>query len=278
MAVATLPPLGGENNPFVENKYFRWYLAIVSAPDAEGYTEEHHIHPMSLGGVNRKHNRVRLSFRKHYLAHWLLTKCTEGVARKKMLKAFGCMISNRRPHLASWQYEKAKIASHEGRIGQASPMKGRKHTPEALAKLSAAKKGQPSPNKGRQWPPEFGRKISAANKGMGKHSYWKGKNHSLETCEKIREAKTGVTYSSETRAKVSASLMGNVRKLGFKEPDETRRKRTKDGRRNLIGVCLHKGRYLAKAWYHGRGYYVGSFNCPAAAHFAHLIKMDKLNS
>lgn len=40
----------------------------------ELYTEKHHILPKSLGGSDDHDNIVSLTYREHYLAHWLLTK------------------------------------------------------------------------------------------------------------------------------------------------------------------------------------------------------------
>lgn len=40
----------------------------------EGYAEEHHIIPRSLGGCDDKSNLVLLTAREHYLAHYLLMK------------------------------------------------------------------------------------------------------------------------------------------------------------------------------------------------------------
>jgi hypothetical protein len=38
------------------------------------YTENHHIIPKCLGGNNDIENLVKLTFREHYIAHWLLCK------------------------------------------------------------------------------------------------------------------------------------------------------------------------------------------------------------
>lgn len=43
----------------------------------EGYTENHHIIPRSLGGDNSKNNLVRLTGREHWIAHLLLYKITK---------------------------------------------------------------------------------------------------------------------------------------------------------------------------------------------------------
>jgi hypothetical protein len=38
------------------------------------YTEKHHIIPKCLGGNNKNDNIVRLTYREHFLCHWLLCK------------------------------------------------------------------------------------------------------------------------------------------------------------------------------------------------------------
>jgi hypothetical protein len=282
MAGRFLPLFEGIDNPFVENKYYRWYVLLVSKPDIEGHTEEHHIIPKCFGGGERKSNIVRISLRKHFLAHWLLTKCTEGAKQKKMLHAFGYLTSgnaqNGRPSLSSWQYERAKIAKRDAQLGKETWMKGRKHTPEALAKLSAAAKGRPSAMKGKKFPPEVGMKISAANKG--KPAPNRSRPMSPEQKEKNRIAKTGVKYSEDTKAKVSASLIGNQRKLGFIDPEETRRRKSlahinqgpqKNNSTGLKGINPHQGKYVARF----RRKYLGIFDCPATAHFEYLVERAK---
>lgn len=50
------------------------------------YHEKHHILPKCLGGTNDKENLVLLTFREHYIAHLLLTKCYEDInAKRKMI-------------------------------------------------------------------------------------------------------------------------------------------------------------------------------------------------
>lgn len=78
---------------FTDNKYFHLYLKICSSVDTDCYTENHHILPRSLGGSNLKSNLIRLSARKHFLAHYLLTKFTKpkSEAWYSMVKAFNMM-------------------------------------------------------------------------------------------------------------------------------------------------------------------------------------------
>ncbi|MFM8069452.1 HNH endonuclease [Klebsiella pneumoniae] len=62
--------------------YKRIYDELISRGKLRGlkksqlgfYTEKHHIHPRSLGGTDEDDNLVLLTFREHFIAHWLLTK------------------------------------------------------------------------------------------------------------------------------------------------------------------------------------------------------------
>ena len=51
-------------------------------------------------------------------------------------------------------------------VGRQSWMKGRRHTPESRAKVSAAKKGQPGPNRGIPRSEDVKRKISLKKSGV----------------------------------------------------------------------------------------------------------------
>ena len=63
-------------------KYKSWYNTLMAtrklrkAPD--GYTENHHIIPKSLGGTDTAENLVRLSPREHFIAHLLLARIYSG--------------------------------------------------------------------------------------------------------------------------------------------------------------------------------------------------------
>jgi hypothetical protein len=62
---------------FFDNKYTKIYYSIINrallrTEDVAG--EIHHIIPKSMGGVNRKSNYVKLTYKEHYICHLLLTK------------------------------------------------------------------------------------------------------------------------------------------------------------------------------------------------------------
>ena len=81
---------------FKDNKYTRWYYAIINnrkinTPPESSYTESHHIIPRSFfintdneykkgwlpGDPDVRHNTILLTGREHALCHWLLTKMVE---------------------------------------------------------------------------------------------------------------------------------------------------------------------------------------------------------
>jgi len=100
---------------FIENKYTNWYYTIINNAKNRKIlnydVEKHHIIPKSLGGNNSKNNLVNLSYREHFLCHWLLIKMTDGKNNMKMLFAFNSMSTtnkNNKRIISSWQYALSK--------------------------------------------------------------------------------------------------------------------------------------------------------------------------
>lgn len=95
------------------SKYRLWHDSIIakarSREDIRGYFESHHVKPRSLGGSDLNKNLVNLSYREHFLVHWLLTKMLRGGELRKMQLALFAMTmkcsKNRTPH--GWQLEVA---------------------------------------------------------------------------------------------------------------------------------------------------------------------------
>ena len=76
------------------------YLTLVhkySKQSKEGYTEVHHIVPVSMGGGDEYNNLVRLTFAEHLHVHWVLAECLRTIDKKKgffkMVYAFQKMLS-----------------------------------------------------------------------------------------------------------------------------------------------------------------------------------------
>lgn len=124
-----------------KERYLRWYEALCRRGQTRAvpvYCERHHIVPRSLGGTDDAANITALTYREHFLAHWLLAKFTEGDSLWKMRHALALMTRNRRGCrrvVAGWQFEVAKRES-------AAASKGRRKSLEHRAKLSTSLAGR----------------------------------------------------------------------------------------------------------------------------------------
>jgi hypothetical protein len=135
------------NEYFVNNKYLKWYSLIIESAKTRSknkYTESHHIIPKCMGGSNKKDNLVRLTYREHFLCHWLLTKFVfHKKYNKKLLHALTFMVGDNGlgdKRFSSWQYEIAKKAAKNSMMGEKNNFFGKKHTKETSEKMSAGQK------------------------------------------------------------------------------------------------------------------------------------------
>jgi hypothetical protein len=58
--------------------------------DVEEYCEKHHIIPRCLGGTDGNDNLIKLTYREHFIAHWLLVKIHK--THSGINYAFLCML------------------------------------------------------------------------------------------------------------------------------------------------------------------------------------------
>lgn len=103
--------------------YWKLYERLIKSRlgvARDGYTEEHHIIPRSLGGSDDPVNLIRLTYREHFLAHWLLVKMfPRGVEHRKMQKAFHSMLMDGAGRmLMGWQVETIKRANKDRRLNR----------------------------------------------------------------------------------------------------------------------------------------------------------------
>ena len=170
---------------FVNNKYYRWYKKLVERRDDDpfrGPGEDHHYIPKS---IKKNTDLVSLSYREHYIAHLLLSKCVVPEYRSKMLYAVTAMKLSlmRKIKFNSHLFESLKIKAnvsrsiaHTGKIVSAETRLklreanlGKKYSAESRAKQSAKKKGV-------KHTPEHTAKIVA---------FHTGRKRSAETIEKL---------------------------------------------------------------------------------------------
>jgi hypothetical protein len=194
----------------LDNKYSRWYYAIISKAQAEGrvksgskvHYDRHHIIPTSLGGSNERSNKVWLTSREHFICHILLMKCTEGKAKMSMACAWNRMATSKR--YGSKQYEFLRNQYRQQVTGENNPFFGKTHDKETIDRIRLQKIGR-SVNKGAYRSPENRFKISESLKGRknpATSERQRGKTLSAETRKKISEAGKGRIFSMESREKI----------------------------------------------------------------------------
>lgn len=176
VAVSLLPTRSNASKEqsamYLDNKYTIVYNNIISRAKArvlDGYGENHHIIPKSLGGSNDKNNLVKLTAREHFICHLLLTKMVTGKAKRSMTFAVWSLTNldhskvRGRYKVTSHRYEMLKRACaqasselHKGKIvsedtkkkqseyrtGKPSTFKGKTHS-EASRKLLAESHSKP---------------------------------------------------------------------------------------------------------------------------------------
>lgn len=102
------------------------------------YYERHHIIPTALGGPDTIENKVLLTAREHFIAHWLLYKICKGIEKSKMAHAWFSMSrksdDQERLKISSRKYEIMKRAHsiaasdfHKGKKLTESQVKLRKY-------------------------------------------------------------------------------------------------------------------------------------------------------
>lgn len=119
---------------FLENKYSRWYFALIEKAKKRNtnFDERHHIIPKSLDGSNDDTNLVGLTYREHYIAHMFLIRMTVGTNRSKMAYAlfrFG--------KFKSKNYALYKKTLSKNMLGENNPFFGKKHSEKTRAQIKA---------------------------------------------------------------------------------------------------------------------------------------------
>lgn len=178
--------------------YLKHYCNLIRKAEnrtpPEGYTEKHHIFPVSIFGKNNR--IVVLTGREHYIAHVLLEKiCSKryGVNHHKTFKMNNAHISMKRNGCYnSYLYENAKVRRSVLMIGNKYCL-NKKHSEETKRKIGKANRGQTRSE-------ETKRKMSEALKGENNPNY--GKSASEETRRKISEANRGIKNGNSKKWKI----------------------------------------------------------------------------
>lgn len=192
--------------------YIKHYTKLIRAAETritlDGYTEKHHVFPVSLFGKNKR--IVRLTAREHYVAHALLEKiCLKRYGDKhrfyyKMSRAFFMMniTANGKTqprYLNSRLYQYSKQRFIESNSGPNNFWFGKKRvfSESHLKRLQETRKvGKDSPFYGVPRSEEVKQKLrKPKHSGFG------------EIMSKVRQ---GIVFSDEHRKNLSKSHIGNV--------------------------------------------------------------------
>jgi len=91
--------------------YEKIYISIIDKAKQRSindqYVEKHHILPKCIGGSNDKTNLVSLTYREHFICHWLLCKIYKD--NYKLKAALAKMIERKGERItSSWMFEAVK--------------------------------------------------------------------------------------------------------------------------------------------------------------------------
>ena len=143
--------------------------------DETKYYEKHHIIPKCMGGTDDATNLTILTYREHFLVHWILHRIHPD--NKELGYAFFAMTldkyGNRNHTISARALEEAKKAYISSRIGS-------QHSEETKQKIRKSCLGRPSGNKG----------IKASQSARQKMAVAKlGRKRTDEECEAISNGK-----------------------------------------------------------------------------------------
>jgi hypothetical protein len=186
---------------------------------APEYVERHHIIPRSMGGTDCRDNLVFLTYREHFLGHWLLYKISTSANKSKMANAWFkmCQVNRFQSRCTSKHYDKARKAFSDN-----NPFKD----PEVI-KLVKSRMTENNPMKN----PEIANKVRQAMKGKftGEKNPFYNQKHSAETLQKVSgenhySHKAGYTpyvRTDEHKHLISVSNTGRSRPdLGLKNKEK----------------------------------------------------------
>lgn len=188
------------------NKYLKLYKHLIFIAknrtlSNKEYTEKHHIIPKCVGGTDHSENLIILTFREHFIAHWLLSEISNDSKIRHAIRAMSIHKVGRT--FSAWQYALFKSIKYVPLIEtrqKISVSQKKCWTDERRKKMSEFQKSK--------WTIEKRKEMSEMMQGENNHFY--GKNHSEKTRKKMSESQQGIStpHSEETKQKISFTQQG----------------------------------------------------------------------
>lgn len=196
---------------FVQNKYMRWYSAILRRAYERGPIpkpfDRHHPWPRSIPGGTKEFGfvTIKLTPRKHFDTHWLLTKFTEGDDLYKMQATLGIMCGKNGKKLKPCQVAAAMKAARERKVSDVTRKKisdanrGRTYGPFSTDRLACHRGWKHSPEQNAAKGARLrGKPLSAKHRAT-----LRGKKRTPEWCAAQSARLRGKTLSLEHREALS---------------------------------------------------------------------------
>ena len=176
----------------INNHYFERYLKFINWCDAQdtpknSYTEKHHILPKCFGGSDLPDNIIKLPYRAHLIAHWMLSKAFPDCYQ--LAGAFSIMVNSHNANRQNFKSlaiqkelsrKRLSLTLKNKQTPQTKAMNQqhrylRENNPEWVAKWNANKKAF--------WQSEAGKQLASSNA----KSNWADpifRKKTLEACKK----------------------------------------------------------------------------------------------
>lgn len=223
----------------LSNKYAKWYINIIEARrnrilENTIYTEIHHIIPKSTGGTDSINNLVVLTYREHFLCHWLLCKAIKEEYRRKAMSALSAMRRNNKQvtNKPSWMFDVMKRAAKEAMVGR----KIRQETIEKNRAIALALHQDPDYIKKYKDGMESAPRKPATEKQRKASSITiTAYNNTEKHREDVRKAQTGRERTEEEKRKQSVTMKNGAAAFGERNAmaDIVHRKKVADSKIGL---------------------------------------------
>lgn len=161
--------------------YYNRYIKFIESRktrEINGLFDRHHIIPKSMNGTDDASNIIKLTYREHFLAHWMLWKAFEN---SQMTHAFWYMTQKKMSKLSSHTYQVLKESRFNLLKGNTNA--SGKRSLESRTNMSNAQlKSNKHPTRGKKRP-DHSKKMSGEHNPMyGTISPTRGKKMEVVTC------------------------------------------------------------------------------------------------
>ena len=130
------------HNQHYLNRYWKFIQSLQHQTGIHGKTEYHHICPKSSDLFpqyssikDNPWNGIHLTYRQHFLAHWMLSNAYKGKQIYAFIMLCRINIKHERIRFSSRLYEQLSAKHIIGMTGDKNPFYGRKHSQETIDKL-----------------------------------------------------------------------------------------------------------------------------------------------